>query len=228
MGNRHFDGTNDNISCGSDASIDAFTAFTVGAWVQSAGFVNNGCVFGKNATITTGGWAVITETSGADARTTFLRNWSGGLAAWVPDAYGIVGTARAHVMLTYDGGATTNDPVIYLNGAAVAFTETLTPSGTVTSDAAQSLILGEDGSAASDNVQNVNTFLYHNAIFTAEEVNRAKWWGRPFGGLQVYHPFFTDKVANEGAATADGTATGATMASDFCPPCVRPGMGMGW
>lgn len=34
------------------------------------------------------------------------------------------------IAITYDGGATTNDPIIYINGASVAITESLTPAGT--------------------------------------------------------------------------------------------------
>ena len=42
----------------------------------------------------------------------------------------------------------------------------------------------------------------------------------------VYHPFFTDDLNNHGTATANGTATGATVAS-LVAPCGRPGMGIG-
>ena len=72
----------------------------------------------------------------------------------------------------------------------------------------------------------LQNFCFDETALTDELVNRARWWGRPKGGVLVYHPFYTTKLDNEGSATAPGTATGSIMGS-LVVPCGRPGMGIG-
>lgn len=56
--------------------------------------------------------------------------WSGGNAQWATNsAYNTTGQWY-RFGFSYDAGATTNDPIIYVNGAAVALTELVAPSGT--------------------------------------------------------------------------------------------------
>lgn len=229
---RAFDGANDNIALGTDASVDNFTVRTCCAWVRRA--------------VTNARYAVISKTNGANTGHVGLRLgqdsdsngcqvlqqfdttngvWRGGTALNST-------TAFYHIATVYDKSATTNDPLIYVNGASETITEQLTPVGTASDDSARTLQLGEEQSGAGDFSGEMMCVVYHNAALTAEQINRAKWWGRPGGGLVVYHPLFTDKLANEGSATADGTATGTTVAAMACP-VVRPGtsmmgMGVGW
>ena len=134
-------------------------------------------------------------------------------------------SARHYVSVDYDRSATTNDPVWYVDGAVVAVTEIQTPIGTV-STGEDTLKCGENGAGSGD----LNATIAHLAIhagtrWTAAQHNRARWWGRPGGGLQVYHPFLTSKLADEGSAAETLTATGAVMGA-LVTPCVRPGSGM--
>ena len=52
-----------------------------------------------------------------------------------------------HIAITYNNGATTNDPIMYVNGEQVAITETGEPTGTFDADGSDELYLGnrEDG-----------------------------------------------------------------------------------
>ena len=53
-----------------------------------------------------------------------------------------------HIAVVYDSSSTTNNPILYVNGSAVTFTETSTPVGTRVSDAGTGLTIGNR--AASD------------------------------------------------------------------------------
>ena len=52
-----------------------------------------------------------------------------------------------HIAITYNNGATTNDPIMYVDGKQVAITESSTPTGTFDADGSDELYLGnrEDG-----------------------------------------------------------------------------------
>ena len=60
----------------------------------------------------------------------FLAHWSTTDGIWQNNA-GLATTNAIHcLIITYDSGATTNDPVFFLDGASIAVTETSTPVGT--------------------------------------------------------------------------------------------------
>jgi hypothetical protein len=121
---------------------------------------------------------------------------------------------RLHLAVVYDNQSAANDPTIYVDGAAVSLTVISTPTGTASADAAWNLALGEvDDTGGEDFDGALGWLCYANALWSTDQVNRARWWGRPGGAQAVYHPLVTDKLANEGTATADGTATGTTLRS---------------
>lgn len=228
---RDFDGANDQIAFGSDASIDNFVTKSISFWARSdtgaSAFdeILNKSSAGGGST----GWFVAHNTfNPVGARLSYQNTWSGTDGAWhAPDF-----TGYRHVCITYDGGNVANVPIIYIDGVAQTLVVGSTPTGTLDADAAHNLLLGEDAGGSSDWDGALAHLCYHDAIFTAADVNRARWWGRPHGGLKVYHPFLTDKVANEGSATANGTVTGSAMAAAAIP-VQRPGtammgMGVGW
>ncbi len=216
---RNFDGTNDNVDFGSDASIDSFTAFTVMAWVDVQTPASNSDFWTCKNGGTELGWQTSfnTFTNVSD----FYRVFSTTPGAWTwPKA----ATGIHHVAITYDGSATTNNPAATIDGTAQTVTTATTPVGTVGDDAGHPLRLGENSAGSQDFQGKVGWYTYHNAVLTAAEINRGRWWGRARGDLKVYHPLVTDKLVNEGSATATGTATGSTMTS-MVTPVQRPGMG---
>lgn len=219
---RNFDGTDDKVDFGSDASVDGFTAFTVLGWVnvQTPGS-NSDFWVNKNGGADQG-WQTSfnTFTNVCD----FYRVFSTtpGAWTWPKPANGI-----HHVAITYDGALTTNNPAATIDGTAQTVTTGTTPVGTVTSDAAHSLLLGEHGVGSQDFQGAISHLCYVSGVLDAAAINRHRWWGRPHGGIAVIQPMVTDKLTNEGTATATGTATGSAMAS-MVTPVQRPGMGTGW
>lgn len=227
---RDFDGTNDRVDFGSDPSIDDWTTLSFAVWIAHDVAANDALANKGSGLAGNNGWA-LEVSSASPGVLAFNRSWTTTRGNWTAGSIPTNGT-RTHVAVVYDGSLTTNDPEIYVNGVLQTETETATPAGSLGTDGAATLRIGESAGGGTDfdgRHQNVN---FANALFDAAAVNRAKWWGRPHGGINVYHPFFTTKLANEGSATANGTVTGTTVAA-FPTPVQRPGsalmgMGCGW
>jgi hypothetical protein len=225
---RDFDGTDDVLTLGSDASVDDFATKSIALWL-----LRDTTAFSEIVAkmIDTNTWGIFIRGPGGGNRLGFGHAFSGGNAAW--DIGAISTATRTHIAIVYDNGSTANDPTFYLNGVSQALNLNPTPSGTANADAAHNLCVGETGTGTSDFDGELSHLIYANELFSAADVNRARWWGRAKGGLAVYHPLVTDKLANEGTATADATATGTTVGNDLVTPVVRPGSamlgcGVGW
>ena len=225
---RDFDGANDNIAFGSDASIDAFAVQAICLWVHKD---TTGFQFWVGKDRFAAVWGLGDDGTGS-GKLYFERQWNTTNGTW-NSTTALGTTAPRHVAVVYDTGATTNDPVFYLDGAVDTTVELTAPSTlTATSDATPNLRAGETGGNGADFDGRIGWLVYHNATLTAADVNRARYWGRPFGGLKVYHPWMTTKLTNEGTATATGTASGTTVVA-MAVPVVRPGtammgLGVGW
>jgi hypothetical protein len=140
--------------------------------------------------------------------------------------------ARHHIAMTYDRGATTNDPVIYVDGVSVTVTETATPVALSTGD--DTLRFGENAGGTGDLAGAIeNPVVEGGILWDAAQINRAMWWGRPHGGMDIYLPFLTAKLIDDGASGEALTASGTTVNNSIPTPCVRAGtammgMGVGW
>lgn len=206
---RDFDGTNDVVDCGSDASIEGFVTQSICCWVQGDSTAAYHIVGKSNFAAQ---WQFLLQ-GASGGRLNFNRDWTTTDGEWHTGANAI-GTTLAHVAVVYDGGATTNDPVFYINGVSVSVTETTGPAGTLVSDATTTALrFGLNSGNTQDLDGRMGWVVYANALFTAEQVNRARWWGTPGGPVAVYHPLMTTKLANEGTATAPGSASGTVMTS---------------
>lgn len=218
---RDFDGTDDYADLGSDASIDDFSAITFSAWMQFDALGANLRLFSKSDTAETLGLQILIYT--ALNRLMLARAYSGGLEYKYGGTTISTGT-RYHLAVTHNGDVATN-PVLYVNGTAESISTLAEGSGTLVADASADAWLGAFQSSVAWTNGNMGNVVYHNAQLDAAAVNRARWWGRPQGGLAVYHPFWTDKTVNEGTATATASMVGPTVAA-FAIPVQRPGSAM--
>lgn len=215
---RDFDGTNDEIEFGSDTSIDNFSSRVICAWVR----------------IDTTGTTVALVTKGAATAEIMLSSGTNLLryaSDWTTDGNWIgtttiTGSDPKFLCISYSNTATTNDPQLFVNCNSEALTTDTNPTGTWTADAASNLQIGETNADSADFDGNITALIYKSGGINAAQCNRHMWWGRGQGDLEVYHPFFTTKLSNEGTATANGTATGTTVVSVPAVKIVRPGAGM--
>jgi hypothetical protein len=232
---RDFDGANDVLNLGQDASIANWTQFTVWGWFifDAIGYR---LIWTKNSAGTDGIYAWIKANTGVRKNSLHVTDhgWDTTPGAWYSTTQ-LTGTGtRIHIAFQYNGGGGTGeDATIWLDGVDDSAIEQTTPVGSYADDdSGNDLLVGEDWGGSGDVNARITALGGTEASFTTAQVNRAMWWGRPHGGIDIYHPMWTTKTANEGGATADATYTGTTVAS-FPVPTVRPGsammgMGVGW
>jgi hypothetical protein len=147
-GAQDFDGSNDFVNCGSDASLDDIAIKTIEFWTnldtwappaqQGSHFINKGDA----------GWFVATDITGA-GRTIFGHNWTA-IGRWSFPSFSLSNWHQ--IVVIYNRGSAANDPVVYVNGNSQAITEYMTPSGTALSDAASNFQM----SKSPGNVREVN------------------------------------------------------------------------
>jgi hypothetical protein len=221
---RSFDGTDDNLVV-PDNTVPAIDAddMTFACWMQKA-VQPAGAQFAYLTITQNGGLGRaafrISVPLVAGFRLDWIQLFTGTSGLWQTGDLAL--DTRQHLAVTYNRSATTNDPTVYVNGVVVSTTETTSPVGSAQAGG-DTIKSGEGPTGVSDFEGRMSHQVAHAAIFTAADVNRMMWWGRPRGGLHFYHPLVTDKLTNEGSETgATYTATGATVAA------FPVGMGIGW
>lgn len=136
-GAQDFNGTTAFVNCGSDASLDDITVKTIEFWTrmdnlypvaaQGSHFINKGDT----------GWFVATDIT-APGRCIFGHNFSSGSGTnrW---QWPIITTGQwYHFVIVYDRSLATNNPLVWVNGAAQVVTNYNRATGTALSDAAHS------------------------------------------------------------------------------------------
>ena len=136
-----FDGVDDNIGCGSDASIDDINAITiesvfkVGGWGEG----NTGRVLSKCGPLNTNGWQILFNTGGAIG---FMQGWTGN-GIWYSPTSVISLDTWYHVVVLYNRGyPASTKPTMYLDSVSKVVTASPAPTGTIQSDAAENLCIG--------------------------------------------------------------------------------------
>lgn len=119
---------------------------------------------------------------------------------WLTTSATLTAGAVNHIVITYDGSATINDPIIYLNGASVAITEVSTPAGTYRTGTNTDVYIGSTASGANLDGKTLAALEY-NRILSPAEVSEAynsrkfipSWNGLVFcpmlagtAGLQIF------------------------------------------
>jgi len=178
-----FDGVNDHIVCGSAASVDNLGLRSASARIRADGMGegNYGLVLSKDD----GSSGFTFGFNGgvpASNELFFLYRWSSSGGQWTTNA-GISLGAWVHVAVTYANGSTANDPIIYVNGVAVAITEDINPVGGATDDSAAVLTVGNRAATDRTFDGQIDDPRYFNRILTPEEVAvLAAGYRGPLGG----------------------------------------------
>ncbi|KKM85160.1 hypothetical protein LCGC14_1291820 [marine sediment metagenome] len=181
-----FDGADDFINAGSDASIDSTFdgGGTVAAWINpsSDGEGNIGRIVSKWTS--NAGWLVgVASEAASKVKLELYYFFSGDDGHWRTTNTEIDINTWTHVAFTYNSDAVGNDPVFYVNGSVVSITEVVTPTGTRQSDAAQNLRIGNN-SVDTDNTfdGSIDEVMVFNELRTKAQI-QADMMGFLQGGM---------------------------------------------
>ena len=136
----------DTLSCLSDADMDNLWAGggTECAWINIDNLDAEMQLFNKqNDPSSLGSSVSVDVRAGARILQLFIYFSAGNYGFWATAVNTIVADTWMHVCVVYNSGATTNDPTFYINGVSSALgTDSNPAGGTVTSDAAETLVVG--------------------------------------------------------------------------------------
>ena len=171
-----FDGTDDYVNAGSSAILDDLATLTVSAWIKptTSGEGNFGRIADKTAAST--GWIFYMCADPGQAncvssnKLAVYRDFSTTDGFWLSTTALTLGVWQ-HIAVTYDSSSASNDPIFYINGSAVGTTEVGTaPAGTAVSDAAQSLTIGNNPTAARTFNGSIDEVRLYSRILSATEI----------------------------------------------------------
>ena len=90
-------------------------------------------------------------------------------AAWTTSGRNIIINAWNHVVLTYSGTSTANDPVMIINGVNRSITENTEPEGDMYSDASHNLLIGNNHNGS----KTFDGHIQHLALWKATSLSLA-------------------------------------------------------
>jgi len=138
-----FDGSNDYVACGSDASIDdIFTGGgTFSAWISVAsdGGESIGTIMGKGTVSIR-----VKEDDNGGVMLNLAKGFSTTNADFLTSDEVVLENKINHIAITYNDSSASNTPSFYVNGVlkAIDTGNSITPVGSASTDASANLILG--------------------------------------------------------------------------------------
>lgn len=167
-----FDAVDDVIDCGSDSALDNMSTFTYSAWIYPTGYGggSKGRIIQKGNNVSGGKFLYYTNVDVNAPSIALWVQWTT-YGKWYSPATPFALNTWNHIAATYDTSATTNNAIIYINGTSVSLTSTA-PTGTITSDAAASLAIGNESTVFSRAFQGIiDEVAVWNSILTANEIS---------------------------------------------------------
>ena len=173
-----FNTTQDDIDCGSGATID--NIFSGGGSVSLWFNIRSKSVESDDGgmLVKKGPWEVFSrdDVSSTSCTIKFGYNFSSNDGDWRLPASSIVYGNWYHLAITYDNGATANNPTIYLNGVAYtvggtpALTESTAPTGSFDTDAGDNLFIGNMSATGTKTTDGkiADVRLYDDVLTAAE------------------------------------------------------------
>ncbi|KKM07542.1 hypothetical protein LCGC14_1732880, partial [marine sediment metagenome] len=201
-----FDGINDYINMGSDASLDNIFAGggTISAWfyAKSYGELSFGRIFfkGSDASNTASTQLYLQNSSGLEKRLKLYRSFDGANGQWHIGDINL--NTWYHAVVVYNEDSVNNIPVFYLNGVSQSVTEQINSSGSSVSDAANNLHIG---SRVSDREFNgtIDEAMIFNRILSANEIQQLY-----FTNLYKYNSTQWNLYVNQSKNNTDGLVEG--------------------
>jgi hypothetical protein len=208
----NFDAVNDYVNAGSDTSLDDITQLTFSAWInpRSWGEGNFGRIFDKSDGTSLGRLLFLCNTSsncqaGISHSIAFQQYTSGTDGKWLAPTDSIKLNEWQHVAVFYDRSSAANDPRIYINGSEVAVTENFSISGSIETDAAQDLFIGNGADTSRTFDGTIDDIRIYNYELSPDEIKVLYNQGQ----AQVLGSLSTDP---------DGITASNSAARAYCPP----------
>lgn len=161
----NMDGVDDQVSCGSSASIDDITSKSIACWINISDFIGKIDIMSKltvSGAEPVGGW---TFEINEDATISYFNFWGGGYGdgKWTTTE-AITDNVKTFVGLSFDNSSASNNPKIYIGGTPATVNENDTPSGTRNADATGNLCVGSRDVAAFGD-QSADGYVYECAMW---------------------------------------------------------------
>lgn len=218
-----------NGSAGSDIITVPFSAHatlrTYACWVYRTATSNGQRILNKQS----GAFSEIVSWNSTTSKWTYFRNWTPSPGTWNFTGGSSTNTWY-HFALTYDGGSASNDPIVCIDGVAQTTARTSTPSGTITTDAAN-YNLGNRGDGFANLDGRIAEFAIWDRILTDGEIGALCKGAQPSffqRSLKCYAPLVRSTAdLKNGVSTVTGTAVkphpkafgpSASFASELPPP----------
>jgi len=141
---RDFNGTSDQVDAGSAAAIDNVFAAggTAEGWFFATGYGEGGFgrLFDKGHT---NGWSMAINNSNAVETLAFVYGASTSFGEWNGPSNAVALNAWHHAAVVFTASSSASDPLMYIDGLPLTgISELVAPSGTMSSDAAFDLVMG--------------------------------------------------------------------------------------
>lgn len=210
---RRFDGSDDYINCGDNAAIQNLTAVSYSGWFYLDAFTTaDGMrIAGKRDSVN-----VVNGVGNNAESIQFFAFWSGDDGNWNTPANSVSIGVWTHVAVTYAGSATTDDPLIYLDGVSQTITKISSPTGSQEGDSGNDFDIGNNATPGVRPFDgSIAEIAYYNRVITAQEVAILASRHSPLfvpNGLVLYLPLIgkTSPEINI-MGTGNGTITGAVV-----------------
>jgi len=194
-----FDGVDDLINLGSDANLDNIfdNGGSISGWIypMSDGEDSGGRIIDKAKTIIN----LASESGGKTLMRLYIVT-DGTDGSWATPVQ-IENEKWTHFAVVYDNSATANNPTMYLNGVSVTVTEESTPNNTRTSDASDSMIIGNNAGGGVTFDGSIAGIQIRNHELTATEVKEL------YSGMSVpyKYKFGGEKIIASGDRVPSGS-----------------------
>jgi hypothetical protein len=168
-GGYEFDGVNDDINCGSDASLDNLSDITVIAWIKPTSETTNDMIVSKIDTV---GWWFQTQGSVEEGRIRFSATYNVGSIKKASVGDTLIYDQWNHVAVTWNGTNDNTDIHIYHNGEEVDYAEEENATGTTRDDdSSQSLRIGDWGFGTSNHFNgSIDDARVYEEILSATDI----------------------------------------------------------
>ena len=190
------DTTADAVDFGYVSSVTGLTTRSWSFWINlHADTAGRAYVIGMiaafSADLGAGEWGNGYTISVINRLVEFYQSHTGASSAdgiWRTAADTIPLNTWSHIAITHDISTSTNDPIIYIDGSAMALTETQTPVGDVSEEVGNNFVIGNNKSttynysaAIDGQIKDVRIF---NRVITSGEVTTLSGGGEVTSGMQ--------------------------------------------